>query len=244
MKKNLFELFIDKILSFPLWVKQIIYVRLAVDMKRNLCEEFIRTNVSKILALYSPTLTFEGRTELAEHNLGWDSNIYNFLQYCADDFTILDISISSYFSMEEVSKYFIFCLEQGYIEHPKSKEVNAMASFISGKIRIGEYFLERGLINEFQLNDALIEAEKTPEKLGEILLKKGYVAEKDLKSVVILKEEAKKRFIMDFSMLPKTIETVSYTSIEKDELSVLRDENKKLKLKLERLLSLVKKDEE
>ena len=75
-------------------------------------------------------------------------------------------------------------------------------------------------------------------------MKKGYVAEKDLKSVVILKEEAKKRFIMDFSMLPKTIETVSYTSIEKDELSVLRDENKKLKLKLERLLSLVKKDEE
>lgn len=244
MKKNLFEMFMDKILSFPLWVRQIIYVRLAVDMRKNLCEEFIRTNVSKILALYSPILTFDGRTELAEHNLGWDSNIYNFLQYCADDFTILDISISSYFSMEEVSKYFIFCLEQGYVEFPKSKEVIAMAAFIAGKTRIGEYFLDRGLINEMQLNDALIDSEKSPEKLGEILLKKGYVTEKDLKSVVILKEESKKRFIMDFSMLPKTMETVSYTTTERDELSVLREENKRLKLKLERLLSLVKKDEE
>lgn len=244
MKKNLFEIFIARIMSFPLWVRQIIYVRLAMDMRKNLCEEFIRSNVSKILALYSPILTFEGSTELAEHKCGWDSNIYNFLQYCSENFSIIDISISSYFSMEEVSKYLIFCIEQGYVEVPKSKEVNAMANFIAGKTRLGEYFLERGLINEMQLNDVLLEVGKYPLKIGEMLVQKGYIAENDLKSVVILKEESKKRFILDFSMIPQGVTSVSYTKEETDELAALRDENKKLKLKLERLLSLVKKDEE
>ena len=45
-------------------------------------------------------------------------------------------------------------------------------------------------------------------------------------------------------MIPQGVTSVSYTKEETDELAALRDENKKLKLKLERLLSLVKKDEE
>lgn len=244
MRKKLFEMFIEKIMSFPLWVRQILYLRLARDMRANLCEEFIRTNATNILALYSPTLTFNGRNEFLERTSGLDTNLYNFLHCCSENFTMLDISLSTYLSMEEVSKYFVFCMEQGFVEIPKAKEVKAMAGFISGKYRIGEYFKERGTITDEQLSEAVNENNNNSEKFGETLLQMEFITQNDLKSLVILKEESQKRFIMDYTMIPSSRTTAANPPQDEDELKILRDENKKLKLRLENLLNLVKKDEE
>ena len=79
---------------------------------------------------------------------------------------------------------------------------------------------------------------------GAALLQQKYVSENDLKYILALKTEAQTRFVLDCSQIPNIISAVSYSREEKDELSRLRDENKKLKLKLERLLSLVKNYEE
>lgn len=239
MKRNIFETYLGKIESFPLWVRQCICARLCINLQE-FCTGTQIAETSKIFALYSPTLTYAGRTELSERKCGWDSNIYNFLQSCEDDFSVADISLNSYFSQEEAAKYFIFCLEQGYLE-TAPKEILAMASFLSGKTRIGEYFLALGIINETQLEEIL--AEKVPQKSGTRLLEKGYITEKDLKFVTTLKDEAQRRFILDSAKIPNTMSTVTYTDKELDELSTLRNENKKLKLKLERLLSLVKRDD-
>ena len=244
MKRNLFETFMESIESFPLWVRECICESLAANICQSLSEDAACTNHTEIFALYSPILTYNGRLELSEHKCGWDSNIYNFLQYCEENFSIADISLNSYFSLEEAAKYFIFCIEQGYLEQPLSKKIDAMALFLSGKIRIGEYFVKTGIITEEQLQDVLSQIEKSDRKIGTLLLQKGCISDKDLKYAVTLKNEAKTRFVLDCTAKQNSLRTIDYTQSERDELSVLKDENKKLKSKLERLLSLVKKDDD
>lgn len=240
MKRNLLEIFSDKILSLPLWLRQVVYSSLSEDL--SLISSL--SDKTDVYALYSPVLTYEGRVELSDKKCGWDSNIYNFLHYCEDNFSLAGIALNSYFSMEEVCKFFIFCLEQGYVEMPVSRKIYAILSFLSGKIRLGEYFVECGLINQEQLDRVLSVMKDSNMPSGAALLQQKYVSENDLKYVLALKTEAQTRFVLDCSQIPNIISAVSYSREEKDELSRLRDENKKLKLKLERLLSLVKNYEE
>jgi len=66
LKKNLLMLFIDKLFLFPLWVKQIIYLRLHQNLSLFLSEDFISTREDSVFHLYIPTLSFICKTELEE----------------------------------------------------------------------------------------------------------------------------------------------------------------------------------
>ena len=248
MKKNLFELFMGKLLAYPLWVKQAVYYRLYQNMKENYCERFVINNADNLFAFYNPTVTFKGKTELWDRTSGLDSNIYNFLRLCVEGYSILEISLNTFLSMEEVSKYYELCLEQNFIKVPDSKEIHAMAGFIAGKFRIGEYFKQKGVLTVDQLQQAILAnrdaAEKgQPKKFGEILVELGFVKESDMKAVLILKEEAQKRFILDYNTVPKP-ETTFTNDTQKfeEEIANLKDENTKLKHKLLQLLQLVKRN--
>lgn len=248
MKKNIFDLFLEKILNVPLWIKQAIYLRLAKEMQEYDCEDFLRNNPNDTYCTFVPTLTFKGKTELMERKYGLDNNIYNFLQACSNEYSMLEISINTFLSMEEVSKYYELCLEQNFIKVPDSKEIHAMAGFIAGKFRIGEYFKQKGVLTVDQLQQAILAnrdaAEKgQPKKFGEILVELGFVKESDMKAVLILKEEAQKRFILDYNTVPKP-ETTFTNDTQKfeEEIANLKDENTKLKRKLLQLLQLVKRN--
>ena len=143
VKKNLFELFIGKLIALPLWVKQAVYYRLYLNMRENYCERFIIKNADNLFAFYNPTVTFKGKTELWDRKSGLDTNIYNFLRLCIEGYSILEISINTFLSVEEVAKNFMFCLEQNYIEKPESDEVYAMGGFIAGKFRTGTCRINR-----------------------------------------------------------------------------------------------------
>jgi len=45
---------------------------------------------------------------------------------------------------------------------------------------IGEYLLEKGIITEAQLKEALKEVERTNRKIGEILVRRGFAKEEDI----------------------------------------------------------------
>ena len=248
MKKNIFKLFLEKALGVPFWVKQVIYIKLAKEMRDCFCEDFLREHQDDIFSTFVPTLTFKGKTELLEHKCGLDTNIYNFLQNCANEYSMIEISVNTFLSMEEVAKYFEFCLDQNFVKLPQSNEVHAMAGYISGKYRIGEYFKQKGELSDEQLQQAILahrdaQESNNPKKFGEILIELGYVTEADLKALLVLKEEAKKRFILDYNALPKS-ETAYVSASQKDEKEIeeLKKENEKLKRKLLQLLELVKKD--
>ena len=109
-KKNVFSAFLNKLECFPLWIKQIICLKLSEDIKAQVCEKFLQENSDNIFSLYQPILTYKGRQELEKRTCGFDLNIYNFLYYSENNANILEISLNTFLSMEEVAKYFIFCI--------------------------------------------------------------------------------------------------------------------------------------
>ena len=247
MKKNILDLFLEKVLDVPLWIKQVIYLKLEKEMKEMACDNFLKEHPNDIFSTFVPTLTFKGKTELTERKCGLDNNIYNFLQGCANEYSMLEISVNTFLSMEEVAKYYELCLEQNFIKVPDSKEIHAMAGFIAGKFRTGEYFKQKGVLSVDQLQQAILanrDAQESgnPKKFGEILIGLGFIKEDDLKALV-LKEEAKKRFILDYNTVPKPETTFTNDNQKyEEEIANLKDENLKLKRKMLQLLELVKRN--
>ncbi len=233
----------------PLWVKQVLYVKLKEDMQKHNCVEFLDKSSDKLLALYSPLLTYAGKDELLKKNAGLDANIYTFLKLCSADYTILDISLNMFLTMEETSKYFMFCIEQGYVERPESNEIYAMAGFISGKFKTGEYFQSNKTLSMMQVQEGLSEQKKIDSyggkhlKFLEVLDTIGLLKEDDYKIIFLLQEEAKKRFVIDYNLVPDA-ERGYNSEHEKEsaEVEALKEENKKLKEKLVQLLHLVKRN--
>ena len=244
MRQNIFEIFLNKVFNVPLWIRHVMYLKLMDEMQNQHFEDFIRTHKDELFSTYVPTLTFIGKTELTDRKCGLDNNTYNFLQCCANEYSILEISINTFLSLEEVAKYYELCVEQNFIKKTESKEIIAMAGFISGKYRIGEYFKQRGTINVDQLQQAILADREQPDKkFGEILVQLGYISEEQLKAVVTLKEEAQKRFILDYNIVPQS--GTEYKDTDKkyeNEINLLKEENLKLKKKMLQLLELVKKN--
>ncbi len=244
MKKNIFNTFLSRIEDFPLWIKQIIFLKLSDDIKTQVCEKFLKENSEDIFSLYKPTLTFKGSEELKNKTCGLDLNIYNFLDYCENNSSILEISLNTFLSMEEVAKYFIFCVEQGYVEKAENIEIEAMAGFIAGKFRTGEYFRQKGTISDEQLEKAVDISSKSNKKFAEILVDLGFITLDDVAAMLTIKEEAKKRFILDYNTVPQgKNEFCNKEEMYKKEISDLKTENEKLKKQISQLLEIIRKND-
>ncbi len=245
--KNILELFLDRLLEFPLWVKQIIYLRLYRNLSLSLSEDFIHTKEENLFHLDVPVLSFAGRTELNDRKNGLDIHIYNFLANASEGLNMLEISMNNFWTMEEVAKCYIFCLEQNYIKAPESIYIYSMAGFMAGTLRTGEYFKRIGKINVDQLEQTIIKqneyaAKKTPHKMAEIMISLGFITEKDTSSLLTIKEEAKKRFILDSAIIPKTITgEIQHLKNHQAEIDKLTEQNNLLKAQLSKILALVKK---
>lgn len=245
MKKNIFNLFLNKLLEYPLWVKQVVYWKLFQDMRNNHCERYVITHSDMLFSTYVPTVTFVGKTEMWNKISGLDTNIYNFLNLCYEGYSILEISLNTFLSMEEVAKHCIFCIEQNYIEIPDSQEVFAMAGFIAGKFKTGEYYRINGSITIDQLDYAIMEQRRLDDRMehklfGKVLVDLGFVTQENVKTLFVLKNDARRRFILDSDRMV----TAQLPDQERDdfnkEIEELKKENKALKQRLMQLLDLVK----
>lgn len=240
MKRNFLEQFLNKILSFPQWIKEIIYVKLGENID-------LTNDLAYVFATYKPALTYKGKCELDYRKSSFDLNIYNILEFCDKDSSISEIALNTYMSMEEIANYFLFGVDEGYIQIPDNSQILSIAGFLAGKYRTGEYFLQNGIITEEQLNSAVNNSEnqKQGKKFGQILIDMGLITKKQLNVILSIKEEAKKRFILDPNEIPKINE--EYTKISdsyEKQIEELKRENKQLKMKLNQLLTMVKKNDE
>ena len=109
------------------------------------------------------------------------------------------------------------------------------------KTPIKEVILSKGLVTEEQLNEILSIQKKLIDEglhvmIAELMIKKNYIEEKDIKSLMILKEESKKRFFIDVNSVSGFPSVSGDIKIEAD-IALLREENELLKKKLNSLLS-------
>ncbi len=245
MNRNIFKMFLNKFLSYPLWVKQAVYYRLWQNMSENNCDKYIINNPDGLFALHVPTLTFLGKQELWDKKSGLDNNIYNFLKYIHSGYTILEIALNMFLSVEEVAKLYILCIEQNYIEIATYPEIRAMSEFIAGKIKTGEYFLKNGSIEIDQLDYALAEQRKYDDRgehflIGKILIRLGYITEETVKTLFRLKLDSKKRFVLNPDSIPEGKEDINLLDKLQEENNHLKKENQALKNTLSSVVNSVK----
>ena len=242
LKKNILNLFLEKLFAFPLWVKQVIYLKLHQNLKTYLSDDFIAIDEQQSFHVYVPVLSFLGKTELAERKAGLDENIYNFLTNIKDGLNILEMSLNNFWTLEEIAKYFILCLESDFIKTPDSTLIVAMAGFMAGKYKTGEFFKRSGKINVDQLEKAILKQKELiaageQVKIAAVMISLGMITEKDTSSLLVIKEEAKKRFILDSSIVPAG----QTSTADSEEIELLRKQNLQMKAQLAKLLSIVKK---
>lgn len=230
MQRNFLDKFLNKISNFPNWIKEIIYINLSRQVNTD-------SDLAYIFATYKPTLTDKGKCESDNKKSGFDSNVYNILEYCDNGASISEIALNTFMSLEEIANYFLFGVDEGYIQLPDNSQILNIAGFLAGKFRTGEYFVQDGIISEQQLDDAILNyehrAKKHNKKFGQSLVELGLISQKQLDVILNIKEEAKKRFILDHNEVPQLKEAQEYEkqiANLKRENEILRQQIRDLKI--------------
>ena len=163
---------------------------------------------------------------------------------CTKGMSLIEIAIENNLTMEEVAKAFTFCRTSKFFSHEVSNLVSAIAGFIAGKYRTGEYFIRAGKMTIEQLDEVLnrqqeINASGKHVFIAELMVQMGYVKEVDVKSIIFMKEEAGKRFSLDPAEMPNI-------SLQKKDIDIeientkLKEENKIMRQKLDAILTYIK----
>ena len=248
MSKSLYIDFIKKMLTFPLWIKQTIFLDLSKDLSVYLSNEFLDTKEDELFHVYKPELSEKGQAELLSKESKFDNSIYSFLSCCTKGMSLMEIAIENNFTMEEVSKAFMFCKTSGFFSKDIPKLVTSIAGFIAGKYRTGEYLVRAGKMTIEQLEQVLNKQNEMNEAgkhifIAELMVQMGFVEEIDVKSVIFMKEEAGKRF----SLNPKEVPSIA---LERESFDIrventrLKEENEILKQKMDTLLTFIKDHKE
>lgn len=244
MSKSLYVGFMEKLLAFPLWIKQSIFLDLSKDLNTYLSNEFLDVEEGELFHVYRPALSELGNNELMTHESKFDESIYTFLNCCANGRSLIEIAIENSFTMEEVSKAFMFCKTSGFFSHDVPMLVAAIAGFIAGKYRTGEYLIRAGKMTIEQLDEVLNKQQEMNDAgkhvfIAELMIQMGFVRDIDVKSVIFMKEEAGKRFSLNAEEVPSIMLEQEKYDI-RVENTRLKEENEILKQKMDALLTFIK----
>ena len=248
MKKSLFIDYMEKILAFPLWIKQTIFLNLSNDLTNYLSNEFLDVQEGELFHVYKPALSELGQNELLTKESKFDESIYSFMNCCSKGMSLIEIAIENSFTMEEVAKAFTFCKTSGFFSKEVPNLVSAIAGFIAGKYRTGEYFIRAGKMTIEQLDQVLNKQQEINESgkhvfIAELMVQMGFVRELDVKSIIFMKEEAGKRFSLNPDDVPSlALEKESYDI--RVENTKLKEENEILRQKLDIILTFIKDHKE
>lgn len=247
MSENSYSEFMENLYKFPLWIKQAIFINLSNDLKKYLSQDFISAQQDELFHVYHPRLSERGEHELVSHESDWDDDIYMFLNCCKNNMNLVEIALAGQFSMEEMAKAFNFCIEQKYFSEDIPMLISSLAGFIAGKYRTGEYFIRAGKMTIEDLEKALARQQELQEKgkhafIAELMVQMGIIKEKDMKSIMLIKDEASKRFVLQSDVVPLVKHTDGEDLDTVAKLQKYKEENEILKAKLAKVLTFIKEN--
>ncbi len=251
---NIYGAFTEKILDLPLWVKEIVYFILKRNLQMVLpCSNIDEQNEESLYQNLCPEITYAGKKELERLRAEEPNSMeYKFLEALTKNKNIIEITLNNIWTLEETSQIYCECIEKQFVARPASAVINAKASYFANKIRIGEYLKRIGLIDVDQLENAMRlqkESELANEKKGfaTILVDMNLVTRDDTDNILLLKQESKKRFVLNFSTSgnPEVQNDLNQhldAKVKEDEAKIerLTYENNLLKSKLREMLNLGK----
>ena len=243
------DLFIQNIKNFPIWVKQVITKEIFDDLNKKLEEFSELAEINDLFQYMCPKVTFKGKQELQEKTLGLSDGYYTFLQELLNENNIFEITIKNSWTLADSAKIFCRLCEMEYITVPDyltNKNV-AIAQFIAGKLKTGEFLKRINKISTVQLEQAIryqkeLNDEGRHIKMASILIKLGFITDKGLDSLLLLKDEARKRLPINVGYISAKLTTQEDEQDQiarmQKELSRLENENLIMKKRLKKLLNI------
>ena len=123
----------------------------------------------------------------------------------------------------------------------------AIALFIAGKLKTGEFLKRINKISTIQLEQAIryqkeLNDEGRHIKMASILIKMGFITDRGLDSLLLLKDEAKKRLPVNVGFISTKVgvaeDEQDQVSRMQREISRLENENIIMKKRLKKLLNI------
>lgn len=105
-----------------------------------------------------------------------------------------DIILKTKHKEEALDDVFIFVRDENEIIITNVTKNYVLEPVIEDVPKLGELLISKGMLSEKEYNDVLLEHEKTKKKVGEIAVSKGYIEEDDL-SVALKEQEQIKKHI-------------------------------------------------
>lgn len=244
------ELFIQNIKNLPIWVKQVITKEIFDDLNKQLDEFSELAEINDLFQYMCPKVTFKGKQELEKRAMALSEGYYVFLKDLMDGNNIFEITVKNNWALADSAK--IFCrlndMEFLAVHEYVSNRTIAIAMFIAGKLKTGEFLKRIGKISVVQLEQAIRYQKELNEdgrhlKMASILIKLGFITDKGLDSLLLLKDEAKKRLSLNIGFVSAKLQNketeLDQISRMQREISRLENENAIMKKRLKKLFNIV-----
>ena len=243
------DLFIQNIKNLPIWVKQVITKEIFDDLNKKLEEFNELAEVNNLFQYMCPKVTFKGKQELAERSMALSDGYYVFLQELINGNNIFEITIKNNWTLADSAKIFCRLNELEFLlnsDYATNKTV-AVALFIAGKLKTGEFLKRINKISAIQLEQAIRYQKELNEegrhiKMASILIKLGFITDRGFDSLLLLKDEAKKRLPVNVGFISAKLQTdedeQDQVSRMQREIARLENENIIMKKRLKKLLNI------
>lgn len=235
LQKNMLRILLQRIYEMPFWVKHIIYLELRDEIETSLKKSLDYIKKDNCLQLYIPQITFIGKKKLESGLREFEPNIKKFIEGVAQNFNIAEIAVNNGWNLAECASYFLIAANAELISSPEVI-IKGTALYVSGEIRLGEYFVKIGKITIEQLDEALKTQNYVEESIGDkiaigrIFINLGFITKIDTEAILALKMEAQKRYFPE-------VDLKMYNSVQED---ITSPEAKMLKLR--EMISLLTKE--
>lgn len=243
------ELFLDNIKNLPIWVKQVIASELNYELADRLKDFTSLIETKNLFQNMKLTLTERAKKELNEKSIGLSDGYYTFLSDMENGLNIFESTVKNSWAFADSAKIFCRLCELDFFDIPDFEQNTnvAVALFLAGRLRTGEFLNRIGKVSRIQINEAIKYQKQRIEegvhiKMATVLIKLGFISDEGLDSLLLLKDEAKKRLPVGigFTSIKYTSENdqKDYFIRLKREIARLENENLIMKKRLKKLLKI------
>jgi len=244
------NLFIKSIENLPIWIKQVLAFELSRDLLKKLSDFQELIHEDTLFQYLKPHTSFKGKQELNTKSLNLSDGYYTFLEDSLEGAsTIFEITVKNNWTLSDSAKIFSRLVDMEFISEidQASQASVAIGYFIANRIKTGEFLKRIGKIGAAQLEQALryqkqLNSEGRHIKMASILIKMGFITDKGLDSLLLLKDEAKRRLSFNLGLTSLQIENEAEGNNQliklQKEIARLEKENIIMKKHLKKLLNV------
>jgi hypothetical protein len=200
-RANKLGLVLSEMANLPMWVQQVIYTDLKSYLEKDAgIHRLSSVSREDFLQLWKPTLSERGQEALRTLSLSEHGDMVLLLDAVRHNDNVAMMCARYEWSLQNACHLFIAALRQQYIKPPHSKVLEASIRFLGDEIRIGEYLVFIGRVDQAQMELALQTQQYIESAMGErakiadILIRLELLTPEDVQSILFLKEESRKPF--------------------------------------------------